>query len=94
MVPRSRSHHNHSTTPPPVLKIFSFLAANSMFDQAVPAVWQSKAYPSLKPLGAWYRDLLDRLGFMRGWVENGIPPVSTCQPDRLTTNFAAPSVSA
>ncbi|CBJ31040.1 dynein heavy chain [Ectocarpus siliculosus] len=48
---------------------------NSMFDQAVPAVWQSKGYPSLKPLGPWYQDLLDRLGFMTSWVDNGIPPV-------------------
>lgn len=48
----------------------------SMFDQAVPAVWQSKAYPSLKPLGPWYQDLLDRLAFMTNWVDHGIPPVT------------------
>ncbi|CAM9264903.1 unnamed protein product [Hapterophycus canaliculatus] len=48
---------------------------NSMFDQAVPGVWQSKGYPSLKPLGPWYQDLLDRLGFMSSWVDHGIPPV-------------------
>lgn len=51
------------------------LWARSMFDQAVPAVWQSKGYPSLKPLGPWYQDLLDRLGFMSSWVDHGIPPV-------------------
>lgn len=47
----------------------------SMFDQAVPAIWQSKSYPSLKPLGPWYQDLIDRLGFMSAWVNDGIPPV-------------------
>ncbi|CAN0068735.1 unnamed protein product, partial [Sphacelaria rigidula] len=46
-----------------------------MFDQVVPAVWQAKAYPSLKPLGPWFQDLLARLSFMSTWVERGIPPV-------------------
>lgn len=46
-----------------------------MFDQAVPDVWQSKGYPSLKPLGPWFQDLLSRLRFMSEWVNNGIPPV-------------------
>ncbi|CAM9614222.1 unnamed protein product, partial [Laminaria digitata] len=48
---------------------------DSMFDQAVPEVWQSKGYPSLKPLGPWFQDLLSRLRFMSEWVNNGIPPV-------------------
>jgi dynein heavy chain len=46
---------------------------NSIFDQTVPAVWEKKAYPSLKPLGPWFEDLLQRLNFIRGWIDNGIP---------------------
>lgn len=48
---------------------------NSIFDQTVPALWEKKAYPSLKPLSPWYEDLLQRLAFMRNWVDNGIPDV-------------------
>lgn len=59
-------------TPFPLL---ACLSVSSMFDQAVPGVWQSKGYPSLKPLGPWYQDLLGRLGFMSSWVDHGIPPV-------------------
>jgi dynein heavy chain, axonemal len=41
----------------------------------VPGSWESKAYPSLKPLGAWILDLVDRLNFIGGWVEHGPPAV-------------------
>jgi dynein heavy chain len=32
----------------------------ALFDQGVPSVWQAVAYPSLKPLGPWFKDLLAR----------------------------------
>lgn len=47
---------------------------NACFDQRVPALWTSSAYPSLKPLGPWFKDLLQRLTFVSDWVEKGIPP--------------------
>ena len=39
----------------------------------VPPNWESAAYPSLKPLGSWIKDLVDRVEFMRNWLENGHP---------------------
>lgn len=48
---------------------------NSLYDQKVPAIWESKAYPSLKPLGPWVKDLLDRLDFVAEWIAHGIPAV-------------------
>ncbi|TYZ63897.1 hypothetical protein PybrP1_001177 [[Pythium] brassicae (nom. inval.)] len=48
---------------------------NSLYDQKVPTIWESKAYPSLKPLGPWVKDLLERLDFVARWVEHGIPAV-------------------
>jgi dynein heavy chain len=48
--------------------------SNAIFDQKVPALWEDKAYPSLMPLGAWFKDLLKRLDFMGGWIERGTPP--------------------
>jgi len=48
---------------------------NAMFDQRVPNLWSDQAYPSLKPLGPWFRDLLQRLEFITNWIEKGIPAV-------------------
>ncbi|KAG5862044.1 hypothetical protein JTB14_007295 [Gonioctena quinquepunctata] len=47
----------------------------SLFSNMVPAMWASKAYPSLKPLGAWVLDLRTRVQFLNNWIDNGIPPV-------------------
>jgi dynein heavy chain, axonemal len=41
---------------------------------AVPAAWEARAYPSLKPLGAWIEDLCARLDFLRAWCDAGHPP--------------------
>ncbi|CAE7538086.1 Dnah1, partial [Symbiodinium microadriaticum] len=46
---------------------------NDMFDQRVPAGWTAKAYPSLKPLGPWTKDLLLRLNFLQNWIDSGTP---------------------
>ncbi|GMH41208.1 hypothetical protein BSKO_09118 [Bryopsis sp. KO-2023] len=40
----------------------------------VPAAWL-KAYPSLKPLGPWTRDLLQRIEQLALWVEDAYPRV-------------------
>jgi dynein heavy chain len=47
---------------------------NSMVLGRVPAAWQAAAYPSLKPLGPWVADLLQRLSTLRAWMEAGRPP--------------------
>ncbi|DAZ96773.1 TPA: hypothetical protein N0F65_005771 [Lagenidium giganteum] len=48
---------------------------NALYDQKVPTIWESKAYPSLKPLSPWVKDLLDRLDFIAKWIDHGIPSV-------------------
>jgi len=47
----------------------------NMFNQLVPALWEAKSYPSLKPLTPWYEDLLRRVKFLADWIEDGIPHV-------------------
>lgn len=48
---------------------------NCLFDQKVPPVWEAKAYPSLKPLGPWVAELLQRLTFMQNWIDGGTPSI-------------------
>lgn len=41
----------------------------------VPAMWASKSYPSLKPLGGYINDLVARLQFFQTWFDTGCPIV-------------------
>jgi len=47
--------------------------ADSMTMQRVPERWRAHSYLSLKPLGGYLRDLTDRIGFLRAWLEEGTP---------------------
>lgn len=48
---------------------------NAFFDNRVPELWKNVAYPSLKPLGFWLIDFLDRMKFMNNWIDEGAPNV-------------------
>ena len=41
---------------------------NNMLVGKVPAVWSAKSYPSLKPLGSYVTDLLERWGMTISWL--------------------------
>jgi dynein heavy chain len=49
-------------------------ALNSLKNGEVPAMWIAKSYPSLKKLGGYNQDMLERLAWFADWVENGMPP--------------------
>jgi len=44
----------------------------ALFEGRVPKSWLS-AYPSLKPLGSWTPDLIERIGQLVFWAYEGIP---------------------
>ncbi|XP_027143976.1 dynein heavy chain 2, axonemal isoform X2 [Larimichthys crocea] len=44
-----------------------------IYDARVPPLWE-KAYPSLKPLAAWTRDLCQRVNQFARWAETAQPP--------------------
>ena len=41
----------------------------------VPELWLSRSFPSLKPLGAYVRELGERCAFFADWLGNGPPTV-------------------
>ena len=45
----------------------------SLTNNLVPPVFERAAYPSLKPLASWVKDLLAKLAFMKKWLVNGKP---------------------
>jgi len=45
----------------------------SLYANQVPKFWSRHAYPSLKPLGAWMSDLVQRVEFIQAWVKSGTP---------------------
>ena len=45
----------------------------SLQNNQVPANWVAVAYPSLKPLGSWFKDLIERVKVIEDWLVNGQP---------------------
>ncbi|XP_065911794.1 dynein axonemal heavy chain 6-like [Dysidea avara] len=45
----------------------------SFLNNQVPQMWANAAYPSLKPLASWVKDLVLRLHFIGHWILNGVP---------------------
>jgi dynein heavy chain len=48
--------------------------ANSLLIGKVPEMWAKHSYPSLKPLGGYIADLIERLHFLQKWFDNNKPP--------------------
>lgn len=47
----------------------------SLVNNQVPEIWKKTGvgYPSLKPLGSYFTDFLERVAFFRDWLENDKP---------------------
>ena len=49
-------------------------AGNQIGLGQTPAFWKGKSFASLKPLGGYVADLLERLAFLGGWLKSGTYP--------------------
>lgn len=47
--------------------------AAALILRKIPGSWMKKSYPSLKNVGAYIRDFVDRLKFLQTWYEEGKP---------------------
>lgn len=48
-------------------------AQQFLSNRNVPKVWLEKGYNSLKPIGSYIADLIERVKFFRYWIEDGEP---------------------
>jgi dynein heavy chain len=59
---------------------------DSLLNGIVPSGW-GKVYPSIKPLGPWARDLVERVDFFLNWSANGPPKVFWLSAFTFPTGF-------
>ena len=44
---------------------------DSMLLGRIPSMWAKKSYPSLKKLGGYVSDLVERIEFLQKWIDSG-----------------------
>ena len=47
----------------------------SFLNDQVPQLWTAVSYASLKPLGSWFKEFIQKINFIRTWVKKGEPAV-------------------
>jgi len=60
---------------------------SNMLVGKVPGMWAAKSYASLKPLGGYVADLINRLTFFKEWILQGTPTVFWISGFYFTQSF-------
>lgn len=42
-------------------------------NNVLPGIWRKVSYSSLKPLSSWFKDMINRVNFIREWLDNTAP---------------------
>jgi len=63
------------------------MVATELFNGTVPGMWDNVSYPSLKPLGSYVADLIERLTFLDTWIKQGQPKVTWISGVYFTQSF-------
>ena len=42
-------------------------------NNTLPGIWRKVSYASLKPLASWFKDFIERVQFLRLWLEEQAP---------------------
>ena len=53
---------------------------DSVHNNTIPQHWLQRSYPSLKPLLSYIRDLGERVGMFRSWIQRGSTPTQFWLP--------------
>ena len=49
--------------------------SSSLFNNQVPKLWTDRGFLSMKPLSSWFSELLERIEFLTGWINEGTPKI-------------------
>lgn len=42
-------------------------------NNTLPGIWKKVSYSSLKPLASWFKDMIERVEFLRTWLMDKLP---------------------
>jgi len=51
------------------------IMSSNLYSNIVPKMWTEVGFLSLKPLSGWIKDLLERVDFLKLWIDGGTPSI-------------------
>ena len=90
LAPLLPSAHSLFPSPLPLTALLLSLSFQALATDSVPGSWRNLAYPSLRPLGSWLQNLLQRVQQLVDWTADlSVPKVRACSQQQLLSTQAA-----